>query len=199
MHNGHQTQGWQKTSSGGKGPVFGTGPYLVQLSEFEVRYRPRQPQHHRISERQALVTSGEAVFRERSPIRHSRGHWDKHPAPCLRTVHRRAEDAGDRGRAAEGASRVRSLHASINSTFGCWRVIREAPTGRVSHGVEPDGDAARRTYHSARHLHLHGGAPLLCLRMYDRYTLVCVHAMTGQVPPVGPSYSLGGAPEQRRT
>jgi len=65
MHNGHQTQGWQKTSSGGKGPVFGTGPYLVQLSEFEVRYRPRQPQHHRISERQALVTSGEAVFRER--------------------------------------------------------------------------------------------------------------------------------------
>ena len=22
MHNGHQTQGWQKTSSGGKGPVL---------------------------------------------------------------------------------------------------------------------------------------------------------------------------------
>jgi len=44
-----------------------------------------------------------------------------------------------------------------------------------------------------------GGGPSSCPRMYDRYTLVCVHAMTGQVPPVGPSYSLGGEPEQRRT
>ena len=27
--------------------------------------------------------------------------------------------------------------------------------------------------------------------MYDRYTLVCVHAMTGQVPPVGSLLLLG--------